>query len=159
MRVSRLGAGRAITPSRFRRRRWRRSGSWISSGLRAYHYQRFRLKTLHAIAEGVTTRLAGRQEMLAPQCYRSGAYHKPTLVPFQVSRSSQPLPSQDSDVLVSGPDGALDVDPRDFPDADFSDCDDEQELSFGSLGDASRGSAQVRQGSTLVGLYWINKGR
>ena len=27
--------------------------------LRAYHYQRFRLKTLHAIAEGVTMRLAG----------------------------------------------------------------------------------------------------
>ena len=29
--------------------------------LRAYHYQRFRLKTPHAIAEGVTTWLAGRQ--------------------------------------------------------------------------------------------------
>ena len=34
--------------------------------LRAYHYQSFQLKTLHAIAEGVTTRLAGRQEMPAP---------------------------------------------------------------------------------------------
>ena len=44
--------------------------------LRAYHYQRFRLKTLHAIAEGVTTRLAGRQEMPAPNLgFRSGAYH------------------------------------------------------------------------------------
>ena len=74
--------------------------------LRAYHYQRFRLKTLHAIAEGVTTRLAGRQEMLAPNLgYRSGAYHDPTGVPSQVSRASQHLPSQDADVLVSGPDG------------------------------------------------------
>ena len=61
--------------------------SWISS----YHYQRFWLKTLHAIAEGVTTLLAGRQEMLVPNLgYRSGAYHKPTWVPFQVSRASQP---------------------------------------------------------------------
>ena len=59
----------------------------------AYHYQRFRLKTLHAIAEGVTTRLAGRQEMPAPNLgFRSGAYHAPTWVPFQISRASQPLP-------------------------------------------------------------------
>ena len=65
--------------------------------LRAYHYQRFRLKTLHAIAEGVTTRLAGRQEMPAPNLgYRSGAYHKLTWVPFQISRASQPVPSQDA---------------------------------------------------------------
>ena len=34
--------------------------------LRAYHYQRFRLKNLHAIVEGVTTRLAGRQEIPVP---------------------------------------------------------------------------------------------
>ena len=101
--------GRATTLSRFRRRKWGRSSSWI----RAYHYQRFRLKTLHAIAEGVTTRLAGRQEMPAPNLgYRSGAYHAPTWVPFQVSRAAQALPSQDVDVLVSGPDGASDVDPN-----------------------------------------------
>ena len=69
--------------------------------LRAYHYQRFQLKTLHAIAEGVTTRLVGQQEMLAPNLgYRSGAYHTPTWVPFQVSRAAQALPSQDVDVLV-----------------------------------------------------------
>ena len=30
----------------------------------AYHYQRCWLKTLHAIADGVTTRLAGRQGTL-----------------------------------------------------------------------------------------------
>ena len=58
--------------------------------LRAYHYQRVWLKTLHAIAEGVTTRLAGRQEMPAPNLgYRSGAYQAPTWVPFQVSRAAQ----------------------------------------------------------------------
>ena len=57
--------------------------------LRAYHYQRFRLKTLHAIAEGVTTWLAGRQEMPAPNLeFRSGAYHELTWVPFQVSWAS-----------------------------------------------------------------------
>ena len=57
--------------------------------LRAYHYQHFRLKTLHAIAEGVTMLLAGRQEMLAPNLGdRSGAYHAPTWVPFQVSRAA-----------------------------------------------------------------------
>ena len=49
----------------------------------AYHYQLFRLKTLHAIAEGVITQLAGRQEMQAPNLgYRSVAYHEPTWVPF-----------------------------------------------------------------------------
>ena len=101
-----------------------------------YHYQRFQLKTLHAIVEGVTTRLAGRQEMQAPNLgYRSGAYHKPTWVPFQVSRASQPVPSQDADVLVSGHDGPSYVDSRKFPEADLSDCDDAQELSVGSLGD------------------------
>ena len=84
---------------------------WLS----AYHYQRFRLKTLHAIAEGVTTRLAGRQEMPAPNLgYRSGAYHAPTWVPFQVLRVAQALPSQDADVLVSGFDGASDVDPNGY---------------------------------------------
>ena len=47
--------------------------------LRAYHYQRFLLKTLHAFAEGVTTWLAGQQEMQVPNLgYRSGAYHAPT---------------------------------------------------------------------------------
>ena len=57
--------------------------------LRAYHYQRFQLKTLHAIAEGVTTRLAGRQEMPEPNLgFRSGAYHEPMSVPFQVSWAS-----------------------------------------------------------------------
>ena len=51
--------------------------------LRAYHYQRFWLKTLHAIAEGMTTRLTGRQEMPAPNLgFRSRAYHVPTWVPF-----------------------------------------------------------------------------
>ena len=51
--------------------------------LRAYHYRRFRLKTLHAIVEGVTTLFAGRQEMLVPNLgYRSGAYHEPKWVPF-----------------------------------------------------------------------------
>ena len=66
--------------------------------------QRFQLKTLHAIAEGVTTRLAGRQEMPAPNLgYRSGAYHAPTWVPFQVLRAAQALPFQDADMLVSGP--------------------------------------------------------
>ena len=49
-------------------------------------------------------------------------------------------------MLFSGPDGASDVDARDFPHADFSDCDDEGELSLGRLGEVSRGSAQVRQG-------------
>ena len=44
--------------------------------LRAYQYQHFQLKTLHAIAEGVTTLLTGHQEMPAPNLgYRSGAYH------------------------------------------------------------------------------------
>ena len=39
-----------------------------------YYYQRFWLKTLHAIAEEETTWLAGSQEMLVPnQGYRSGA--------------------------------------------------------------------------------------
>ena len=100
--------------------------------LRAYHYQRFRLKTLHAIAEGVTTRLAGRQEMPAPNLgFRSGAYHEPTWVPLQVSRASEPLPSQDADVLVSGPDGPSIVDSREFPEADLSDCDDAPELQVG----------------------------
>ena len=107
-----------------------------------------RLKTLHAIAEGVTTRLAGRQEMPVPNLgFRSGAYHEPTWVPFQVSRASQHLPSQDVDVLVSGPDGPSYVDSREFPEADHSDCDDAPELSVGSLGDAGRGSAQGLQGS------------
>ena len=74
--------------------------------LLAYHYQRFLLKTLHAIVEGVTSQLAGRQEMLEPSLgYRSGAYHEPMWFPLQVSQASQPLPSQDADVLVSGPDG------------------------------------------------------
>ena len=115
--------------------------------LRAYHYRRFWLKTLHAIAEGVTTRLAGRQKMPAPNLgYRSGAHHAPTWVPFQVSRAAQALPSQDADLLVSGPDGASDMDPNEFLHADFSDCDDVPELSVGSLEDAGRGSAQDRQG-------------
>ena len=79
--------------------------------LRAYHYQHFLLKTLHAIVEGVTTRLAGCQEMQELNLgFRSGAYHKPTWVPFQVLQASQPLPSQDADVLVSGPDGPSNVD-------------------------------------------------
>ena len=70
----------------------------------AYHYQRFRLKTFHAIAEGVTTRLAGRQEMQVPNLgYRYGACQVPTWLPFQVLRAAQALPSQDADVLVSGP--------------------------------------------------------
>ena len=69
--------------------------------LSAYHYQCFWLKTLHAIVEGVTTLLAGQQEMPAPNLgYRSGAYNAPTWVPFQVSRAAQALPSQDVDVLV-----------------------------------------------------------
>ena len=47
--------------------------------LRTYHYQRFRLKTLHAIVKGVTTQLAGRQEMQEPNLgYRSRAYQAPT---------------------------------------------------------------------------------
>ena len=50
-------------------------------------------------------------------------------------------------MLFSGPDGASDVDPRDFPRADFSDWDVAGELSLGRLGEVSRGSAQVRQGS------------
>ena len=51
--------------------------------LHTYHYQHFWLKTLHAIAEGVTTWLAGSQEMPVPNLgYRSGAYHEPTWVPF-----------------------------------------------------------------------------
>ena len=79
--------------------------------------------------------------------YRSGAYHTPTWVPFQVSRAAQALPSQDADVLVSGPDGALDVDPNEFLHADFSDCDDVLELSIGSLGDVGQGSAYCWQGS------------
>ena len=115
--------------------------------LRAYHYQRFWLKALHAIAEGVTTWLAGRQEMLVPNLgYRSVAYHEPTWVPFQVSRASQPVPSQYADVLVSGPDGPSYVDSREFPVADLSDCDDAPELFVGSLGDVGRGSAQCLLG-------------
>ena len=50
-------------------------------------------------------------------------------------------------MLVSGPDGPSDVDSREFPEADLSDCDDAPELSVGSLGDAGRGSAQGLQGS------------
>ena len=58
--------------------------------LRAYHCQRFQLKTLQAVAEGVTTRLAGCQEMPAPNLgYRFGANQVPTWVPFQVSRAAQ----------------------------------------------------------------------
>ena len=63
-------------------------------------------------------------------------------VPFQVSRASQPVPSQDADVLVSGPDGPSYVDSREFPEADLSDCDHAPELSVGSQGDVGRGSAQ-----------------
>ena len=98
------------------------------------------MKTLHAIVEGVTTWLAGRQEMLLSNLgVRSGTYHEPTWVPFQVSRASEPLPSQDADMLVSGPDGPSYVDSREFPEEDLSDCDDAPELSVGSLGDAGRG--------------------
>ena len=79
--------------------------------------------------------------------YSSRAYHAPTWVPFQVLRAAQALPSQDADVLVSGPDGASDVDPNEFLHADFSDCDGVPELSVGSLGDVGRGSAHGRQGS------------
>ena len=67
-------------------------------------------------------------------------------VPFQVSRASQPVPSQDADVLVPGPDGPSYVDSREFPEADLSDCDDAPELSVGSLGDVGRGSAQGLRG-------------
>ena len=49
----------------------------------------------------------------------------------------QPLPSQDADLLVFGPDGPSYVDSREFPEADLSDCDDALELSVGSLGDTS----------------------
>ena len=66
---------------------------------------------------------------------------------MQVPRAAQALPSQDADVLVSGPDGPSDVDPREFLHADFSDCDDVPELSVGSLGDVGWGSAQDRHGS------------
>ena len=66
---------------------------------------------------------------------------------MQVSRAAQALPSQDADVLVSGPDGASDVDPNEFLHADFSDCDDVPELSVGSLGDVGWGSAHCWQGS------------
>ena len=109
----------------------------------------------------MTTRLAGRQEMPAPSLgFRSGAYHEPTWVPFQVSRASQPLPSQDVEVLVSGPDEPSDVDSRGFPEADLSDCDDAPELSVGSLGDAGRGSAQGLQGSRSTHLRaGIRRGR
>ena len=69
-------------------------------------------------------------------------------VPFQVSPASQPLSSQDADVLVSRPDGPSYVDSREFPEADLSDCDDALELSVGSLGDMGWGSAQGLQG------YW-----
>ena len=95
----------------------------------------------------MTTRLTGRQGMPAPNLgCRSGAYHEPTWVPFQVSRASQPLPSQDADVLVSGPDGPSYVDSQEFPEADLSDCDDAPELFVGSLGDVCRGSAQGLRG-------------
>ena len=117
--------------------------------LHAYHYKCLQLKTLHTIAEGVTTLLTGCQEMLTPNLgYRSGAYHEPTWVPFQVSQESQPLPSQDVDLLVSGPDGPSYVDSQEFPEADLSDCDDAPELSVGSMGDVGWGSAQG-----LLG-YW-----
>ena len=73
----------------------------------------------------MTTLLAGCQEMPEPNLgYRSGAYQAQLWVPFQVSRAAQALPSQDADVLVSGPDGPSDVDPSEFLHADFSDCDD-----------------------------------
>ena len=61
--------------------------------------------------------------------------------PFSGFEGSQALPSQDADVLVSGPDVALNVDPSAFIHADFSDCDDVPELSVGSLGDVGWGSA------------------
>ena len=128
--------------------------------LRAYHYQLFRLKTIHAIAEGVTTWLAGRQEMPAPNLgYRSVAYHEPMWVPFQVSQASQPLSSQDADVLVSRPDGPSYVDSREFPEAHLSDCDDAPELSVGSLGDVGRGSAQGLRGYRSTHLRaWSRSG-
>ena len=123
-------------------------------GLCTYHYQSFWLKTLHAIVEGVTTLLAGQQEMPAPNLgYRSGAYNAPTWVPFQVSRAAQALPSQDADMLVSGPDGASDVDPNEFLHADFSECDDVPELSVGSLGDVGWSSAHCLQGSWFTHLH------
>ena len=128
-----------------------RSGGGAAAGFPAavpFHYQRFQLKTLYTIVEGVTTRLAGCQEMLAPNLgYRSGAYQAPTWVPFQVLRAAQDLPSQDADVLVSGPDGPSDVDPCEFLHADISDCDDVPELSVGSLGDVV---ASLCSGSGLV---------
>ena len=55
-------------------------------------------------------------------------------------------------MLVSGPDGPLDVDPSEFLHADFSDCEDVLKLLVGSLGDVGRGSAQDRQGSGSFSL-------
>ena len=51
-------------------------------------------------------------------------------------------------MLVSGPNGPSNVDSREFPEADLSDCDYALKLSVGSLGDVGRGSAQGLQG------YW-----
>ena len=63
-------------------------------------------------------------------------------------------------MLVSGPDGPSDVDSREFPEADLSDCDDAPELSVGSLGDVDRGSAQGLQGSGSTHLRaGIRRGR
>ena len=111
----------------------------------------------------MTTRLAGRQEMPEPNLgYRSGAYHEPMLVPFQVSRASKPLPSQVADVLVSGPDGPSYVNSREFPEADLSDCDEAPELSVGSLGDVGRGSAPGLRGYGSPHLRvgsWSGRGR
>ena len=63
-------------------------------------------------------------------------------------------------MLVSGPDGPSNVDSREFPEADLSDCDDAPELSVGSLGDEGRGSAQGLQGSGSTHLRaGIGRGR
>ena len=93
--------------------------------LRAFQYQRFRLKILHAIAEGLTTRLAGRQEFPAPRRDYKSAYVPPAWVPFQVSRPPLSPPSQDPDALLSqaGAEDAEEVDAGKFPEADLSDLD------------------------------------
>lgn len=67
--------------------------------LRAYHFQRFRLKILHAIAEGVNRRLSGRQEL--PRQGLQVGPRAAVWAPFQVSLPplSESPPSQDQDPL------------------------------------------------------------
>ena len=82
-------------------------------------------------------------------------------VPSQVSLASQPLPFQDADVLVFGPDGPSYVDSQEFPEMDLSDCDDAPELSVCSLGYVGWGSAQGLQGYLSTHLragIWSGQG-